>query len=1056
MVQGQILVNTGVLTAPRGAINLFLMGKPNPSIVYRYTALMYALLVLFGGQQVFAQLRGLSFNHLTANEGLTQSINAYILHDSYGFVWISSIDGLNRFDGIHVKPYREIPGDTTSMAGKNVYSSLFEDTVGNIWFTTLRGLQCYQRKTDDFKRITLKAEQDSLLTGEMKIIHYDTKDQLYIRVSDQLVRYDIKSGEKNIMGNLEGIEASMKVSRDSTHHIIVSHWKGLQPGMHVYRYDLDERLVEYQSYFTEESDWGEQDIFDVWLESETSFWIAAQQGLVHLETDSKKIVVYNEFKGKKLSDFHSIANYSKTNIFISSSKGIWVFDLEQKAFVQQFVHEPNNLLSLADDKVSELYLDKQNNLWASIWGKGVDFANLDKVKFTSLKLIQESSQEKTPFEPGSIVEDCHNRIWLGSNRNGLMVLDAESNPIRELSITELGVKQVFKDRACNIWIVTWNKEILLFELNTHQAIKINLDHFQNNSIGELYQLDDGRMVLAGYQAKGLYEINRLDSKRFIVSPIEGSAIEKVEYDRLFQMESGKILISHSSEAISILDYSDGIFMPDTSIQIGGEVKSFYEDEGGICWIATTLGLMYLNLNTLKWKMLGEREGLSSPYVYGMLFDKTDRIWLSTNQGISTYNKQDSSFRAYKLADGLQGFEYNTNSYLRSEKDLFWLGGVNAYNIFRPEQVHDLTYQPDINIVAISVNDRPYPVNNVNLTNSLELPYSQNTIEFKAVSSEYSDPQSNLIKFQLRYENGDSYDRDWIVKPNNQASIRYAKVQPGKYKLHINASNSDGEWCKEDRTIVISIQPPFWMKTWFILLCSIALILAIGLGVQAYFKKRLRRKNLKIREQQVEIEHQKALEQERKRIARDMHDDLGSGLTQIKRIITKAKRRVEVPEVEPYLAEMEEYAEDLVENMQGIIWAMDSGQSLLEELVAYIRRYAKEYLIDNEIDCHIKVIENWPTLHVSAEIKRNVFLAVKEAIHNIVKHANASKVELVLGWEDGLTIMIQDNGIGIGKGKQRIYGNGIKNMKSRMADIKGEFRIEQISGKGVKLMFFAPL
>jgi signal transduction histidine kinase len=207
--------------------------------------------------------------------------------------------------------------------------------------------------------------------------------------------------------------------------------------------------------------------------------------------------------------------------------------------------------------------------------------------------------------------------------------------------------------------------------------------------------------------------------------------------------------------------------------------------------------------------------------------------------------------------------------------------------------------------------------------------------------------------------------------------------------------------------------------------------------------------LKLDAEKKEFETQLAVitaqQEERNRISADMHDDLGAGMTTISLYSELAKSKL-VNNPIPEIDKISSAANDLLNKMNAIIWSMSNSNDSLGNLIAYIRSYALEYFEDTGVACKIYIPERLPNIQVIGTIRRNVFLVVKEALNNILKHAKASEVSITLvRVEDGLTLYIQDNGTGINMDKLRQFGNGLKNMKKRMEDIDAEFFIENKNG-----------
>lgn len=208
--------------------------------------------------------------------------------------------------------------------------------------------------------------------------------------------------------------------------------------------------------------------------------------------------------------------------------------------------------------------------------------------------------------------------------------------------------------------------------------------------------------------------------------------------------------------------------------------------------------------------------------------------------------------------------------------------------------------------------------------------------------------------------------------------------------------------------------------------------------------------LKLETERKEMEKQVAVlaakQDERNRISVDMHDELGSGVTAIRLMseIVKSKMKNDndtLPEIE----KISNSANELLNKMNTIIWTMTSSNDTLENMVAYIRSYAVEFFESTNIDCIFSMPASIPAREISGEKRRNIFLSVKEALNNVVKHSQSSVVRINVSVHDRLIIEIQDDGIGINMDKLRKFGNGLNNMKKRMTSINGEFNIENHAG-----------
>ena len=246
-----------------------------------------------------------------------------------------------------------------------------------------------------------------------------------------------------------------------------------------------------------------------------------------------------------------------------------------------------------------------------------------------------------------------------------------------------------------------------------------------------------------------------------------------------------------------------------------------------------------------------------------------------------------------------------------------------------------------------------------------------------------------------------------------------------------------------------VLPPWWKTWWFkLLVASLALGLII-LGLRYYI-------NRKLELQRVLLEKRRAIEKERTRIATDMHDDLGAGLSRIKFLSETIglKKQQHLP-IEEEISSIRTYSHEMIDKMGEIVWALNEKNDTLNDLLSYTRAYAAEYLEQNGISCHIEEPGELPAYVVSGEFRRNIYLTVKEALHNVVKHAQASHVSIIISIAaNQLAIGIRDNGTGFDTSQDLRARNGLINMRKRIAELNGSFNIE--SGKGTRIEILVPL
>jgi len=272
------------------------------------------------------------------------------------------------------------------------------------------------------------------------------------------------------------------------------------------------------------------------------------------------------------------------------------------------------------------------------------------------------------------------------------------------------------------------------------------------------------------------------------------------------------------------------------------------------------------------------------------------------------------------------------------------------------------------------------------------------------------------------------------------------LPPGRYTLRVRAGFLNGDYPDLDADYPFVIQPPWWQTAWFRVGVALILVTITLLGIRAYIRRRLLH-------QRLELENQQAIERERTRIATDMHDDLGAGLSRIKFLSETIgiKRQQQLP-IEEEITGIRRYSHEMIDKMGEIVWALNERNDSLSDLLSYARSYAAEYLLQAGIRCQVEAPPELPSCFVSGEFRRNVYLTIKEALHNIVKHAQAEQVKIRMIVHPGklLLITIEDDGIGFNQDCIRPFANGLNNMHQRIAGLGGSLFIYNAGGTTIRL------
>lgn len=444
------------------------------------------------------------------------------------------------------------------------------------------------------------------------------------------------------------------------------------------------------------------------------------------------------------------------------------------------------------------------------------------------------------------------------------------------------------------------------------------------------------------------------------------------------------------------------------------ICSMEEDDLGNFWVSTPVGIFRVAKRSLddfadghagqiKCRLFGKGEGMTSVECSGgfqpaVCKTADGRLWFPTSAGLAVLNPNEPPPPHHPVPVIIEGFR---------------AGG------------HDL----DVNHLA----GRP-----------LEIPPGWGRFEFRYTGLSFLAPEQIQFQYWL-----DNWEKDWEDASTRRA-VEYNYLPPGNYRFHVRASNNDGIWDDNDAEFAFTVLPHFWQTWWFLAGATLLATGALASLVWQISRRRMRRRL-------EAAEHQQAVERERTRIAKDIHDHLGANLTRISLLSQSAHGELEnAAQAAAQLERIYETSRELTRSMDEIVWAVNPQHDTLDSLASYLGNFAQEYLVPLGIRCRLEMPLHLPHLPISAETRHNVFLAFKEALHNVVKHAGASEVTIFLDPQSpGFTLAVRDNGRGFDPSsvpERPGRGNGLKNMRQRMAKMGGHCEIRSAAGAGTEIRF----
>ncbi|HVV72990.1 MAG TPA: sensor histidine kinase, partial [Verrucomicrobiae bacterium] len=466
----------------------------------------------------------------------------------------------------------------------------------------------------------------------------------------------------------------------------------------------------------------------------------------------------------------------------------------------------------------------------------------------------------------------------------------------------------------------------------------------------------------------------------------------------------------------------------------------------------------------EWTRYTTAQGLVSDKIGYILEDQLGFLWLGSNAGLMRFAKaalnkfahdhsttESIPCRVFGKSDGLPTSECSSGSQpgacLTREGRLYF-PTIRGLVVLDPTQLQLNSNPPPVAIESVRIDgvlQTPDALRFAPLQ-TITVPASKESLEISYSSLNLSAPDKGFFKYIM-----EGHEKTWTERPGSVRYARYSKLPAGHYHFRVRASNEDGVWNDTGASLAVVVLPPFWQTWWFITASSLALLGLIVGSVHYVSTQKLQRQLASMRQQE-------ALEKERARIARDLHDQLGANLTQVALLGEMAESDKELPnEVESHARQISQTARETTRALDEIVWTVNPSNDTLDGLINYVCKYAQEYLALAGLKYRLDVPPNLPSLPISPELRHNAFLAAKEAVNNVVKHSKASSAWLRLELHpDRFVLEIEDDGRGLNPADQKKGRNGLKNMRKRMQDVGGTFEVVSRPGGGTIVRLAAPV
>lgn len=1028
------------------------------------------LFIFFSSVIILPQIKISNYEKYSLEEGLSQANVRCILQDRTGFLWFGTQDGLNRFDGYEFVKFKWEPNDTNTISA-NLISCLAEDYDGDIWIGTLGGICIYNPKQNKFKRIAIES------SGTSNIINQSVSSILI--ASDSTIWIGYYSG---------GLDRYAKRNRKISK---------LKTAVN----DLNLFISKYVTSLCEDEKG------NLWIGT-----FNGGLNFYDVKNHKCKKFVFDA-DGKKLSSniISSLLSDKHGKLFIGTVNGLNIFDYHKNKLTIH-KSEKRNENTLCDNVIQCLYMDRKGIIWIGTENNGLNIFEPGDEKFTRIEVSSKESAEVSK-NIWSICEDKTGIMWIGTSTSGTIKFNTAKSKFsiindksEKIKLSNTSIRSILKDRDGDLWIGTDdglnriikgekgirvyrnnNNELSISDnkvwaiseddkgdiwLGTQRGLAVyykkknqferyiySFGSDEKNPVFSIRSLfiDTDDLTWLGTYGAGLFSFNR-KTKQFMNHTFNSNNKEADKDVVILQIQKDRNGLLWLCCASGMASYNPKTkeynrYFADQSNLINQIQPIFYtmfEDSDKLFWLGTLgSGMIRYEYKENRFKTITEKEGLANNVVYSILPDAKNNLWLSTNNGISRYNKDSGEIKNFDVSDGLPSNEFNTGAFFIDKQKRIYVGSINGLVHFSPDSIITNNSIPPLVITKFSEYDKEISPNKF-YTNGekIELSADQNYFSFEFSALDYNSPIKNKYAYMLK-----GYDDSWIYCGTRRYAS-YTNLDPGEYTLNIKGSNNDGVWNEAGISIPIIINPKFWQTVWFKMLAFGLILGTVIFNVNKRIKRLRKEKHDQQKFSKQMIESQ---ERERMRIASELHDSIGQNLIVIKNRAQLGLMNANVENRKVQLEEISSICSQTISEVREISYNLRPYQLGKLGLTKAVEATIQKAITSTDIIFNAHVDNINETLSPESEI--HFYRIIQECLNNAIKHSRAKEVILRIEKEEkNIRIGYNDDGIGfdyMGEMSNK-SGMGLTGISERVNLLAGNIKFESGHGKGVAIEILIPV
>lgn len=1015
------------------------------------------------------------FKNLSVTDGLSHNTVTAFCQDKFGFMWIGTVDGLNKFDGNRFTIYRNDPADPSSLSDNSILS-IYEDREGILWIGTERGgLNRFDPRTEIFSGFIHNPDNNnSISSNSVTSILSDKAGNLWISTRKGLNKLSASEKRKKYPAFVN-YYSNEKDKNSITNNVIYSLfldskgslWLSLSDGFGVDKLDFtDNSFTNFRKTSFRSDPKNPNSLSGDWVlytfeDSKGRIWIGSwNAGLNRYDPVTKKFV---NFKNDPDNRESLGSNYIEM-ITEDNSGSIWVATYDgglnrffesndgKKEHFVNYKFDNSNSFSLPDNRALILYKDRSGLIWIGTNGHGIS-------RFTPHNqfndIILKSENKQVEYRPSAIIKTFDGSLWIGTYEGVLFRLsgtrqiknritfDYKGKPTRTYPV----ITSFCEDEEKTLWVATSRGGLYYLPKKNYSSSNpkfIPVGPIKTNPplqyplgcllVKETTDLD---LVIGTYNHKGTFLISREDkrNKRFdnlkqIPMPFTWSFANQDQYIWLGSLYNGisqidtKTLAAKVHFTILPQNQFDKKSVPNS------DIYTITKTSDNSIWFGTLKSLTQIKPGSDTLTHFGYKDGLANETVYGILEDDYGNLWISTYNGLSKFDSRTKLFTNFYREDGLLSNEFNQFSYYKDNEGLLYFGNIKGITIVNPKTSKGEISFPEVKITGVHISNLMQENKTLikegiikesfNFTNEMVLPYNKNAFSIEFSALEYNSPQR--IKYMYKLE---GFNEDWVTVRPLSHFINFMNLDPKTYTLKIRSTNKEGIWNPGITEFNITINPPFYGTLWFkflaVILAGSIVVFAHQYRIKASLKRQETLQKL-VDEQTIELKERNAdLESFSYSVSHDLRTPLRS-IYSFSQIINEDFGDQLPAEAKSYFNKITNAAYNMTNLIDGILKLAHIARSDMNKKRINISKIAEDIIVEIKRLYPDKIINTNINPHIYADGDKTLITTVLEnLISNAVKFSsNREEINIEIGKTRAFdrtktaaaeVMYIKDNGIG---------------------------------------------